>query len=210
MKSHEYIVICGLNRSKVGRYIAIIASSLSFILIFLALMFIEWLENFRIYSHIPASVFSLISAGGIYVLLYTWFDKSLWQNNHISKITCVPNLAGRWQVAGHTRSEGGGKWAGELRIVQSWDKVRIYLKTQTSHSDSVVASIIYDAGIGYQLLYNYRNQPKTGEEHLISHVGFAEFCFDEELESAEGHYFNGQGRATFGTMTIRRIDQDHV
>ncbi|MEX5359470.1 hypothetical protein, partial [Klebsiella pneumoniae] len=61
-------------------------------------------------------------------------------------------------------------------------------------------------GAGHQLLYNYRNQPKTGEEHLTSHVGFAEFRFDDGLKSAEGHYFNGQGRATYGTMTITRID----
>ncbi|EFT0650436.1 hypothetical protein HWA29_002463 [Escherichia coli] len=47
---------------------------------------------------------------------------------------------------------------------------------------------------------------KTGEEHLTPHVGFAEFRFDEELKSAEGHYFNGQGRTTFGTMKITRID----
>ncbi len=29
MKSHEYIVICGFNRSKVGRYIAIVAALLN-------------------------------------------------------------------------------------------------------------------------------------------------------------------------------------
>ena len=74
MKSHEYIVICGFNRSKVGRYIAIVASVISFVLILLALTLIEWLKNFHINSHIPASVFSLISAGGIYMGLYTWFD----------------------------------------------------------------------------------------------------------------------------------------
>lgn len=206
MKSHEYIVICGFNRSKVGRYIAIVASVISFVLILLALTLIEWLKNFHINSHIPASVFSLISAGGIYMGLYTWFDKNLWHNTYLGKFLCVPNLAGRWNVEGHTRSEGGKPWEGELRIVQSWDKVRIHLKTQSSHSDSVTASIIHDEGIGYQLLYNYRNQPKTGEEHLTSHVGFAEFRFDDGLKSAKGHYFNGQGRATYGTMTITRID----
>ncbi|WP_145567547.1 Cap15 family cyclic dinucleotide receptor domain-containing protein [Yersinia aleksiciae] len=206
MKSHEYIVICGLNRSKVGRYIAIVASFLSFISIFLALTALEWLKNYHINSHIPASVFSLISAGGIYMGLYAWFDKNLWQNSYLGKFLCVPNLEGRWHVDGHTRSEGGNTWEGELKIVQTWDKVRIHLKTKASHSDSVTASIIYDKGIGYQLLYNYRNQPKTGEEHLTSHVGFAEFRFDADLKSAEGHYFNGQGRATYGTMTITRIE----
>jgi hypothetical protein len=205
MNSHEYIVICGLNRSKVGRYIAIVASLFSFILIFLALTTVEWLNSYQIDSHIPASLFSLLSAGGIYVMLYSWFDKNLWQNSHLSKYLCVPNLSGSWQVNGHTLSEGGGNWQGELKIVQTWDKVRIHLKTKTSYSDSVTASIIHDEGIGYQLLYNYRNQPKAAEKHLVSHVGFAEFRFDEELNSAEGHYFNGQGRATYGTMIITRI-----
>ncbi|MDN8601795.1 hypothetical protein Q0A17_20635 [Citrobacter sp. S2-9] len=206
MNSHEYIVICGLNRSKVGRYIAITASFLSFIFIFLALKTVEWLNSYHINSHIPASLFSLLSAGGIYMGLYAWFDKNLWQNSRVAKILCVPNLAGRWRVDGHTRSEGGSTWEGELKIVQSWDKVRIHLKTKTSHSDSVTASIIHDEGIGYQLLYNYRNQPKTGEEHLTSHVGFAEFRFDDELKSAEGHYFNGPSRTTYGTMKITRIE----
>ncbi len=85
MKSHEYIVICGFNRSKVGRYIAIVASVISFVLILLALTLIEWLKNFHINSHIPASVFSLISAGGIYMGLYTWFDKNLWHNTYLGK-----------------------------------------------------------------------------------------------------------------------------
>lgn len=76
--------------------------------------------------------------------LYTWFDKNLWHNTYLGKFLCVPNLAGRWNVEGHTRSEGGKPWEGELRIVQSWDKVRIHLKTQSSHSDSVTASIIHD------------------------------------------------------------------
>ncbi|WP_278497642.1 hypothetical protein [Pantoea vagans] len=205
MNHHEYIVICGLNRSKVGRYIAVAASILSFILIFLALTLVELLNKHHIKSHIPASLFSLISAGGIYVWLYAWFDKNLWQNSYLAKFLCVPNLSGRWLVRGHTLSKGGSQWEGELTIVQSWDKVRIHLKTQSSYSDSVTASIIHDEGIGYQLLYNYRNQPKTGEKHLTPHIGFAEFRFDTDIKSAEGHYFNGQGRATYGSMTITRI-----
>ncbi len=64
MKSHEYIVICGFNRSKVGRYIAIVASVISFVLILLALTLIEWLKNFHINSHIPASVFHLLAPVG--------------------------------------------------------------------------------------------------------------------------------------------------
>ncbi|HHQ4734432.1 hypothetical protein ACET9K_12690 [Aeromonas enteropelogenes] len=206
MKSHEYIVICGLNRSQVGRLLAIAASILSAFIIFSILKLAEVLKYFNFDSHIPPSLLSLGGAGTIYWALYTLLDKYLWRNSLIGKALRVPNLSGKWRVKGLTKSEGGGQWEGILTIVQSWDKVRIVLKTTQSQSDSVTASIIYDECIGYQLLYHYKNQPKMGEEHLHAHIGFAEFWFAEDLLKADGHYFNAQGRATYGTMTMERID----
>ncbi|KHT28569.1 hypothetical protein BV924_20655 [Pectobacterium odoriferum] len=205
MKSHEYIVICGLNRSQVGRLLAIVASILSAFIIFSMLKVAEMLKHFNFDSHIPPSLLSLGGAGTIYLVLYKLLDKSLWRAPLVGRALRVPNLSGKWQVHGLTKTEGGGPWEGVLTIVQSWDKVRIVLKTAQSQSDSVTASIIYDECIGYQLLYHYKNQPKMGEEHLHAHIGFAEFWFDENLLTAEGHYFNAQGRATYGTMTIERI-----
>lgn len=204
MTNHEYIVISGFNRSKVGRYLAIAASTLSALLIFLSLKVAELLEFFHFDSHLPPSLMSLAGAGTIYMILYKWFDTSLWNHQRIGKILCVPNLSGKWSVEGKSLSEEGTNWCGELKIVQSWDKVRIHMKTRQSHSDSITASIIHDEGIGYRLLYNYRNLPRVGEVHLFPHVGFADLRFDENLQFAEGEYFNGHGRTTFGSMIIRK------
>lgn len=206
MTNHEYIVICGFNRSKVGRYLAIAASILSAFLIFSLLKLVEFLNYFHFESHLPPSIMSLAGAGTIYMILYKWFDTSLWNHQRIGKILCVPNLSGKWSVEGKSLSDEGKNWEGILTIVQSWDKVRIHLKTSQSHSDSITASVIHDEGIGYRLLYNYRNNPKAGEEHLFSHIGFTDLRFDENLKSAEGEYFNGHGRSTYGSMIIRRID----
>jgi hypothetical protein len=165
----------------------------------------EILKHFNFDSHIPPSLLSLAGAGTIYLVLYKLLDKSLWRAPLIGKALRVPNLSGKWQVRGLTKTDGGKAWEGVLTIAQSWDKVRIVLKTDQSQSDSITASIIYDECIGYQLLYHYKNQPKMGEERLYAHIGFAEFCFDEDLSTAEGHYFNAQGRTTYGTMTLKRI-----
>lgn len=208
MTNHEYIVICGFNRSKVGRILAICASAISALLIFLLLKLAEVLHFFHFDSHLPPSIFSLLGAGTIYLGLYKWFDTHLWCYQRIGKILSVPNLSGKWVVEGKSLSDEGRSWDGELTIVQSWDKVRIHLKTLQSHSDSITASIIHDEGIGYRLLYNYRNQPKLGEEHLRSHIGFADLRFDQTLSMAEGEYFNGHGRTTFGSMIIRKKSND--
>jgi hypothetical protein len=35
-------------------------------------------------------------------------------------------------------------------------------------------------------------------------LGFSELVFSKDLVSAEGEYFNGHGRYTFGTMHLTR------
>ncbi|NTZ32437.1 hypothetical protein G7Z95_06000 [Citrobacter freundii] len=36
-------------------------------------------------------------------------------------------------------------------------------------------------------------------------MGFAELIFDKSLTTADGEYFNGRGRNTFGTMKLRKL-----
>jgi len=56
----------------------------------------------------------------------------------------------------------------------------------------------------WRILYNYRNDPRIGETELKNHSGFAELIFSKDRTSAEGEYFNGHGRSTFGTMKLER------
>ena len=83
-------------------------------------------------------------------------------------------------------------------------QIRVGLKTAQSGSDSIAAALICDNADGYRLLYNYRNRPKIGEVNLAAHLGFAELHFAKSLQTAEGEYFNGHGRYTFGTMHLER------
>jgi hypothetical protein len=64
--------------------------------------------------------------------------------------------------------------------------------------------VVYDSADGYRLLYNYRNEPRIEEPDLKGHVGFADLVFDKNLRTAEGPYFNGHGRFTFGTIKLTR------
>lgn len=206
MKIHEYIVICGFNRSKVGKIISGISSALSAIITYIVLVVFHHYFSIGNDSSLPPSIFSLISAGAIYVALYYLFDSRLWKCSLISKFLKVPDLSGEWVCEGEGRNLAGNvtQWNAEIKIFQSWDKVHIRLETSQSGSDSIAASIVYDEGIGYRLIYNYRNDPRINELDLNSHMGFAEFTFSQDLKSAEGEYFNGRGRNTFGTMKIVR------
>lgn len=206
MKSHEYIVICGFNRSKVGKIIGGVASVLSAMIIYCILTAMHYFSFLENNSLLPPTVSSLVSAGAIYVGLYYLFNSRLWKSPRISRLLKVPDLSGEWDCHGKGKNNEGIEleWKGKLKIFQSWDKVHIRLDTQHSGSDSITASIVYDEGLGYRLIYNYRNDPKINEELLNSHMGFAEFTFEDDLMSAKGEYFNGRGRNTFGTMSIRK------
>ncbi|WP_432322448.1 hypothetical protein [Yersinia enterocolitica] len=206
MKNHEYIVISGMNRSKVGKIIWTVASVFSALLIYVVFKIFDYAEYFNINANVPPSVLSLIGAGTIYMLLYAWFSSSLWKRSNFTQFLKVPDLSGEWECIGEGKTNNGEifTWKSTIKIFQTWDKVRIRSDTSQSGSDSIAASILYDEGIGYRLLYNYRNDPKINEVELHSHIGFVELIFSEDLMSADGEYFNGRGRNTFGTMQLRR------
>lgn len=78
------------------------------------------------------------------------------------------------------------------------------LKTAQSASNSIAAALVYDQADGFRLLYNYKNEPRIGEVELMAHRGAAELTFSADLTAADGEYFNGHGRFTFGNMKLTR------
>ena len=146
-----------------------------------------------------------IGAGSIYGLTYLAFNNWIWKFRTISRLFGLPNLEGKWVCMGNT--VGGlhtGSWDGELTISQTWDKIRVYLVTTNSKSKSVSASIIKEPGIGYILMYSYKNDVDIAAGDLHSHVGYCEIALDDKLEFGRGEYFNSKGRVSFGVMEIRR------
>jgi len=204
---HEYAVHGGFNRSRIGQVLAVIAAAISAMLIGAALASIQWLESIGWKSGDSQILIWPIGVTLIYLILYWLFSQYMWRWSPLATFLKVSNLAGTWRCNGQTINADkslGYQWTAEVTIIQNWDRIRVRLKTPQSGSTSQTASIIADPEGGCTLIYNYKNDPNLAEPELQPHQGFACLRFAPGLKSAEGEYFNGQGRFTFGTMTLDR------
>ncbi|RZI54665.1 MAG: hypothetical protein EOP12_01640 [Pseudomonas sp.] len=205
--SHEYSVLGGINRAAIGRYISGIAAMCATLLGAGAAWLVDVAKTLGLADHIPGLIFWPLTAGAIYSAIYWIFNSYVWRYSKIAKLLKVPNLEGTWMCQGQTINPDktkGYTWPAEITIVQTWDKLRIRLKTNQSASNSVAAALTYDEVDGYRLIYNYKNELKIDEPELMSHRGSAELLFSSDLKTATGEYFNGHGRYTFGTMKLTR------
>ena len=209
MMEHEYALMGGMNRSKVGRYISIAAASVSSVIVLVLLSAVDIARNYGLPVNLPPVLLSFAGAGTVFLVIYWLFDRYIWKWPKLSAALKVPDLSGEWHCEGQSINPDKSKgyvWAGRVTIAQSWDRIRVHLATQTSSSDSISAAILHDQIDGYRLLYHYRNNPAIGAETaLASHLGFSELVFNKPLTGAAGEYFNGRGRYTFGTMKLTRI-----
>jgi hypothetical protein len=208
MLEHEYTVLGGVSRAKVGRYLSLIAAGISAAVVFALLWGIDIAQRFGVPANLPPSVLSLVGAGAVFAALYWILDRYAWRWNPISRLLKVPVLAGEWSCKGttvKTESNPEYEWDAKITIIQSWDRLRVRLKTSQSGSNSTSAALICDEAEGYRLFYSYKNDPHIGEVELNSHRGFAEIVFTKDLQAGNGEYFNGYGRYTFGTMRLKRL-----
>ncbi len=203
--AHEYALLGGMNRAKVGRYLSVAAAGISALVMLSVLALWDAAKALGLPPNIPPAVLSLIGAGTIFTVLYWFLDKHAWRWAPVGGWLKAPDLSGEWLCEGVSLDADGSTkfdWSGTITVVQTWDKIRVRLKTPTSGSNSLAAALVCDEADGFRLLYNYRNEPRIGEPELQSHRGFAELVFSPDRMSAEGEYFNGQGRFTFGKMKL--------
>ena len=203
---HEYALLGGSNRSHVGRWLTIVSAAISAAIVFLVLSLVDLAKAYNLNVNLPPTALSFAGAGAVYGALYLLLDRYLWRQRWIGSFLKLPDLSGVWHIAGTPLEKTGGAvpWEGQVTIVQSWDKLRIHIKTKHSSSDSITAALQHDTAVGYRLMYHYRNQPDVSARDMASHHGFAELTFATDMQSATGDYFNGRGRNTFGTMTLTR------
>jgi len=207
MLEHDYALLGGLNRAKVGRYLSLVAASVSAGIVFVLLAAVNLVQRLGLPANLTPSVLSLVGAGAVFGALYWIFNRYAWRWPVLNSAVKVPNLSGEWKCIGKTFQPDGRvqyEWKASVTVFQSWDKIRVRLKTEKSGSDSIAAALICDDSDGYRLLYNYRNHPRIGEVELKGHLGFCDLSFSKDLKSAEGEYFNGHGRNTFGVMHLTR------
>lgn len=209
MTEHEYALLNGVNRSRVGKIIGTLAAVVSALLVFLVLRAIDLAKSFGWNASLTPSVMSLIGAAVVFSALYAIFDRYAWKSRRLNALIRVPNLSGKWICTGETLAVNGTveqQWNGIITIFQSWDKIKVSLQTSESSSSSISAALNFDETDGYRLLYHFRNDPKVGKPDLAPHHGFAEILFDKDVAYGSGEYFNGRGRFTFGRLTLERDD----
>jgi len=207
MQDHEYALVGGVNRAKIGRYITLVSAIVSAGIVFVLLSAVDLAKKYDLSVNLPPVVLSLVGAGSVFVALYWIFDRFLWRLPGVAMFLRVPNLSGDWHCDGQTLNPDKSPsyaWQATITIAQSWDRIRLHLATATSTSDSVAAAIAYDSIDGYHLLYHYRNTPAVTSVDLAAHRGFGELIFSKDLRTATGEYFNGSGRFSFGTMRLRK------
>ncbi|HCR2979523.1 Cap15 family CBASS effector [Serratia marcescens] len=78
MLDHEYSLLGGFNRVRIGQIIAIGASAISSLLILSLLSIFDIANKMGISANIPPALFSLIGAGSLFTLLYWFFNRHIW------------------------------------------------------------------------------------------------------------------------------------
>lgn len=205
-QKHEYSMI-GHSRAAIGRWLGVFAGVAAGAVTSIAgsalvAQFMGWAGLREHPISIP------LTATTFYVLGHFFFDRWIWKMSWVHKVLGIPDLNGTWQCAGKTldpaTSEPTFDWSGKILITQTWEKIKVHLETDTSRSHSVAASIVKNEGVGFILMYSYRNEPKPGDKELKGHIGYCELHVDESQSSAEGSYFNNQGRLTYGSMKLTK------
>ena len=207
---HEYVLLDGVNRASIGRYLAIAASGISAVLVSALIFLVNWWESLG-HPQFPQVLAVPITAGFVYLALYALFKNYIWKWQRMQGVLKVPDLSGRWKCRGVSLNPKDGvtpDWTGVVSITQDWDVIRIQLETSSSMSNSIAAALQYDVLNGYHLLYTYKNEVKADSPRdMVGHRGAAHLTFSKDLKSCEGDYFNGRGRYTFGTMRLSKIDE---
>ena len=144
-------------------------------------------------------------AGFFYALFERWaWRLGLW---HIVGLVTAPDLSGQW--AGYITSSHDSHAAGyeiSVHIKQTWTRMSVVLKTETSRSCSIVASLSTQASNGPELTYTYRNEPLPHSVGTMSiHYGTATIRLGDEGQRLEGDYYSGRGRETYGSITVHRV-----
>ena len=121
-QEHEYTLLGGVNRAKVGRYLALVSAGVSGAITFFVLAPVDVARRFHLPINLPPEVLSLIGAGSVFGVLYWVLNRYAWRWVGIAQWLNVPNLAGEWTCNGETIEVDGTvkyAWQGALTITQT-------------------------------------------------------------------------------------------
>ena len=198
---HDYAIF-GHDRAAIGRWLGVAS-------IILAGAISQLIVNIYQWTGIEAISSATVTTAAVYFVLHWIFNKYAWRIPFFK----IPDLSGKWNIIGQTLNEDGSikhEWEAQIAIEQTWKDIAIRLKNHTSQSYSQTATLEKRHGFGDWLLsYSYTNEPATNQFHeLNSHKGYCQIEFDGDVIEGDASYFNNNGRRTFGTMKLQKVNND--
>lgn len=146
----------------------------------------------------------------VFGLLYLLFDHFVWKWPAFYDLGFIkiPNLNGDWSAA-IASSATGEEVMANVRIHQTYSKIRIHLDTDKSASLSQMAAIEMASPTLFNLRYEYSAEFQRNEAaEIIRHYGVTNVRLkSEDHKFSEQHaaiYYTEQGRDSHGRITFTR------
>lgn len=126
----------------------------------------------------------------------------------IAKASSLPDLNGLWIAKGISnfpdkRTGKNFEYEMEVRIKQTFSKIEVFTKTETSESRSTMASLLIDKSVA-KFIYSFENTPfNLSEPELERHAGLTHLNIVSK-DRLEGGYFSGKHRTRHGELILER------
>ncbi len=141
-----------------------------------------------------------------YQIFHTAFDRTVWRRVRSLGVVKVPDLEGDWSGYLTTSfDDHAAKVGATAQIAQTWTRISIVLRTETSESQSLVGSLLIDTPYGRVLSYQYLNEPlPDAPESMNIHHGTARLTLSSSGRTLKGEYYSARGRETNGFLRLEK------
>jgi len=147
-----------------------------------------------------------ISVFGFYGLFLYLFDRHIWKwrLTKIVRLVKAPNIAGIYEGTLLSSYDNYKKQVPiNVEVFQTWTKISINWKTETSNSRSLTASIITDTEPNV-LTYQYINEPKANAPSTM-HMHRGTAITDITSGALSGGCYSNRDRQTTGQFELKKI-----
>jgi len=148
----------------------------------------------------------------VYGLFHWAYDSWLWKRKAFGfGLSRIPDCNGTWYGELRSSHDGGTNVEGMLVVHQTWTKIVLEFRTDSSASYSRMASMNVTPGASEGLIYEYTNDPRAdAKETMHAHRGLAFLKLSTDRGWLEGDYYTGRDRANFGTTRLRMVSRKRL
>lgn len=145
----------------------------------------------------------------VYGLIFWIYDSWLWRQKILGlHFSSIPDCNGTWYGTLHSLHDQGTTIEGMLLVCQTWTKIILEFRTDSSTSYSRMASFNVTPGASQGLMYEYTNDPRADSRATMhAHRGLAFLKLTIDGNYLEGDYYTGRDRSNYGTLQLRLISR---